>query len=215
MESAEEMTQRRRVLLPQVPGHATRYFQDDGCANCLDPLDRVLAGLFCGSWCTETASTIQYAPRLPGRAHRSGPTHFANHSHAARFPHGWRLRSTRAQRPHRCKGRSCASGWWTMRPLRAANQADHRDGNDNSKTPAVPRSQTENSVFRNGWNFCMLQSQAGWLRACGSVMFDTRGNVAGQHAKPQRVPVSIGAQNHASRVAIVTPTPAIYSGIGR
>ncbi len=45
-----------------VPHH--RYFQDDHCANCLEPLPEDEETLFCSAWCAEIASTVRYQRRV-------------------------------------------------------------------------------------------------------------------------------------------------------
>jgi len=41
-----------------------RYFQDDHCANCLEPLPDDEETLFCSAWCAEIASTVRYQRRV-------------------------------------------------------------------------------------------------------------------------------------------------------
>lgn len=41
-----------------------RYFKDDHCANCLDPLPEDEETLFCSTWCAEIASTVRYQRRV-------------------------------------------------------------------------------------------------------------------------------------------------------
>lgn len=41
-----------------------RYFKDDHCANCLDPLPEDEETLFCSAWCAEIASTVRYQRRV-------------------------------------------------------------------------------------------------------------------------------------------------------
>jgi 5-methylcytosine-specific restriction endonuclease McrA len=50
---------RRRTLVPEV-GAVERLFEDDHCANCLAPLPLDVEGLFCSSWCRETADVVRY-----------------------------------------------------------------------------------------------------------------------------------------------------------
>lgn len=41
-----------------------RFFKDDHCANCLDPLPDDEETLFCSAWCAEIASTVRYQRRV-------------------------------------------------------------------------------------------------------------------------------------------------------
>lgn len=41
-----------------------RYFLDDHCANCLEPLPLDIAGLYCSSWCSETSGHVRYMRRV-------------------------------------------------------------------------------------------------------------------------------------------------------
>ena len=37
-----------------------RYFVDDHCANCLDPIPDEIEALFCSTWCKEVAENVRY-----------------------------------------------------------------------------------------------------------------------------------------------------------
>lgn len=41
-----------------------RYFQDDHCANCLEPLPEDEDALYCSSWCNDIASNVRYQRRV-------------------------------------------------------------------------------------------------------------------------------------------------------
>ena len=41
-----------------------RYFLDDHCANCLEPLPEDVEALFCSAWCAEIADTVRYQRRV-------------------------------------------------------------------------------------------------------------------------------------------------------
>jgi hypothetical protein len=41
-----------------------RYFLDDHCANCLEPLPEEVEALFCSSWCGEIADAVRYQRRV-------------------------------------------------------------------------------------------------------------------------------------------------------
>lgn len=45
-------------------GIASRRFQDDDCANCMNPLPVQVTGLFCTELCRQTASTVRYWRRI-------------------------------------------------------------------------------------------------------------------------------------------------------
>ncbi len=43
---------------------SARYFVDDHCANCLEPLPEDVEALFCSSWCAEIAESVRYQRRV-------------------------------------------------------------------------------------------------------------------------------------------------------
>lgn len=59
-ETGEPYTLARRRTLQLAITSAPRTLIDDHCANCLQPLPDDVRGLFCNSWCRETADTVRY-----------------------------------------------------------------------------------------------------------------------------------------------------------
>jgi 5-methylcytosine-specific restriction endonuclease McrA len=59
-ETGEPYTLARRRTLQLAAASAPRTLVDDHCANCLQPLPDDVRGLFCGTWCKETASLVRY-----------------------------------------------------------------------------------------------------------------------------------------------------------
>jgi len=49
-------------FLIEVPH--SRYFVEDHCANCLEPLPEDVEALFCSSWCSEVAESVRYQRRV-------------------------------------------------------------------------------------------------------------------------------------------------------
>ena len=47
-----------------IEAASDRYFEDDHCANCLEPLPEDVEALFCSSWCTEIAGAVRYQRRV-------------------------------------------------------------------------------------------------------------------------------------------------------
>lgn len=61
--NVDASTRARDILTPNLQRYAIRLFVDDCCANCLRPLPRETAGLFCSSWCRETTKDVRYFRR--------------------------------------------------------------------------------------------------------------------------------------------------------
>ena len=43
-----------------IPVPNARYFLDDHCANCMEPLDSDIEPLFCSTWCSEISAGVRY-----------------------------------------------------------------------------------------------------------------------------------------------------------
>lgn len=60
VETGEPYTLARRRTLQLATTSTPRTLIDDHCANCLQPLPDDIRGLFCNSWCRETAEVVRY-----------------------------------------------------------------------------------------------------------------------------------------------------------
>lgn len=47
-----------------VTAPSDRFFKDDHCANCLEPLPEDVEALFCSTWCAEITKTVRYWRRV-------------------------------------------------------------------------------------------------------------------------------------------------------
>jgi hypothetical protein len=119
---------RQPPFMVQTPSDL--YFEDDHCANCLEPLPDEIDGLFCSPWCAETAEFVRYMRRATRDGRLSEPdVQYAVHIRIAHLLSGGYKVMGRALSPAirlQVKGRD---GGLCVKCGATGTEVDHIDGN--------------------------------------------------------------------------------------
>ncbi|MGZ0213315.1 MAG: HNH endonuclease [Actinomycetales bacterium] len=118
---------REPPFLIAVP--SDRHFEDDHCANCLEPIPDDVDALFCSAWCSEIAEAVRYQRRVfrDGRIERPDVREAVGVRNAFILAGGYRslartlTTTTRAEVKTRDGGRCQSCG-------KTGTEIDHIDG---------------------------------------------------------------------------------------